>query len=212
MPPQSTCSIDGCERNTRSRGWCSVHYSRWVHHSDPLGGGGYQPHEATIEDRFLSRLDHSLGILDCWIWGGAITKSGYGHMWAEGREIGAHRVAYSLVVGPIPDGLTIDHLCRVRSCVNPFHLEPVSSSENTRRGDVGKYIAARTHCRLGHPYSPINTGGKSRLKRHCLECKRASGRATAARRRAKMVDYLQSVRCERHQETTEVARREKVQQ
>lgn len=70
----------------------------------------------------------------CWVWQRALDKQGYGCAWSEQRLRGAHRVIYELLVGPIPDGLELDHLCRVPACVNPDHLEPVSRSENIRRG------------------------------------------------------------------------------
>lgn len=75
---------------------------------------------------------------DCWLWTGSRTTKGYGHLLVDGRFTQAHRLAYELEVGPIASGLVIDHLCRVRHCVNPAHLEPVTNRENLRRG-----IAAR---------------------------------------------------------------------
>lgn len=70
----------------------------------------------------------------CWIWVGRLNRNGYGRICLGGREPMAHRVSYELHVGPIPDGLVLDHLCRVRCCVNPFHLEPVTVQVNTLRG------------------------------------------------------------------------------
>jgi hypothetical protein len=80
----------------------------------------------------------------------------------------AHRVAYERMVGPVPDGLQLDHLCRNRMCVNPQHLEPVTAGENTRRAR-----ALITHCPQGHPYDDANTGrSPDGTKRYCHECKR----------------------------------------
>lgn len=70
----------------------------------------------------------------CWIWAGGTSEDGYGRAWANGRQIPAHRHYYELHVGPIPEGLVLDHLCRIPSCVNPGHLEPVTPAENVRRG------------------------------------------------------------------------------
>ena len=85
----------------------------------------------------------------------------------------AHRVAYELQVGPIPVGLQLDHLCRVRSCVNPAHLEPVTSAENTRRG----LRAMKTHCPQGHPYAGENLLIRPTGQRRCRTCHLAGKRA-----------------------------------
>lgn len=107
----------------------------------------------------------------CWLWTGATGPTGYGVTYNNGKNQYVHRAVYELLVGPIPDGLQIDHLCRVRNCVNPDHLEPVTPQENTRRGDAWKWRLRRTHCRRGHEYSAENTvmrqGG-----RWCRACSR----------------------------------------
>ena len=84
------------------------------------------------EDRFKARMIPADG--GCILWGGHLSKWGYGRVTYKGRLVQAHRVAYELFKGPIPEGLQLDHLCRVRNCVNPDHLEPVTPSENTLRG------------------------------------------------------------------------------
>lgn len=127
--------------------------------------------------RFEAKVDRGDGSGGCWEWIGAKGADGYGKFAIEGF-ISAHRAAYTLLVGPIPDGLEIDHLCRNRACVNPDHLEPVSRSENIRRG-----VAGRTHCRRGHAFTPENT----RLGpdgRRCRACQRAAETRRTARRRA----------------------------
>lgn len=124
----------------------------------------------------------------CWLWRGGPTSHGYAQAKPPGyRPTGAHRVSYEAHVGPIPDGREIDHLCRVRHCLNPAHLEAVTRSENVRRGlpyrrqttaerEWPKRIS-KTHCPNGHEYTPQNTmwvdGGSHR---RCAECRRAQWR------------------------------------
>lgn len=117
-------------------------------------------------------LDEQTG---CWLWTGQIGRRGYGQIGSgsDGRTLLTHRVSYELNVGPIPEGLTLDHLCRVRHCINPAHLEPVTARENILRGEtLAAANIAKTHCPQGHPYSPENTyiykGSRS-----CRICSRA---------------------------------------
>jgi hypothetical protein len=86
------------------------------------------------EPRFWDKVRHG-GPADCWEWMGAKNPHGYGRFWVGRKCYQAHRVIYEGAVGTIPDGLVIDHLCRVRHCVNPSHMEPVTDLENRRRGD-----------------------------------------------------------------------------
>jgi len=116
----------------------------------------------------------------CWIWGGYIDKKGYGVSKTKAAlSLGvgslAHRISYKLHGNEIPDGLCLDHLCRVTCCVNPKHLEPVTAVENTRRGvRVGAVIAemsrSKTHCPSGHPYSGNNLYFRSNGARECKAC------------------------------------------
>lgn len=108
---------------------------------------------------------------DCWIWTGGIhKKTGYGNFWLNGTTWLAHRYAYAALVGEIPDGWTVDHLCRVRHCVNPAHLEAVSFAENNRRSDSASARNMRkTHCPQGHPYIEGNIYAK-RGRRYCATC------------------------------------------
>jgi hypothetical protein len=113
----------------------------------------------------------------CWIWTAFKNPCGYG-MFMVGKGIVrlAHRLSYMDARGDIPADAEIDHLCRVRSCVNPAHLEAVSHAENVRRGKLGAFWRDRTHCKNGHAFTPENTSplrerGKV-VGRCCLACKR----------------------------------------
>lgn len=99
-------------------------------------------------------------------------RGGYGRFKRHGKLEVAHRVAFELTVGEIPDGLTLDHLCRNTACVNPLHLEPVSMTENIRRGTQGADQRAKTHCPQGHPYDEANTYINPRRQRVCRTCGR----------------------------------------
>lgn len=107
----------------------------------------------------------------CWMWLAARDRFGYGcTSLGRGRSRRAHRVIYEWLVGPIPDGLTLDHLCRNKSCVNPSHLEPVTMAENNRRSNNFAGVNSRkTHCPKGHDYA-TNTIRRSNGKRECKAC------------------------------------------
>jgi hypothetical protein len=116
----------------------------------------------------IDTLERFVVVGDCWLWNRYLTK-GYGHASVPGRRTHqlAHRAVWELLVGPIPDGLELDHLCRVRSCVNPDHLEPVTPLENTRRAPRSRI----THCIHGHQYTEANTY-RSPRGRICRTCQR----------------------------------------
>lgn len=134
----------------------------------------------TTEERFWAKVDKQDG--GCWLWTAALSGgTGYGQFYTEmheidgetkPRKVGAHRFAYEALVGPIPQGLDLDHLCRVRHCVNPAHLEPVTRSENTKRGETGAHWAKRTHCGKGHPLSGSNLRKQADGRRICRQCAR----------------------------------------
>lgn len=132
-----------------------------------------------IEVRFAAKyhIDEETG---CWLWTAYIPSSGYGHIGSpgEGYPILAHRFSYEHFVGPIPEGMQVDHLCRVRHCINPAHLEAVSLHENTMRSEaVTAKNARKTECKNGHRFDIANTywnpDGKGR---RCRECMRSDTR------------------------------------
>ena len=106
----------------------------------------------------------------CWLWEASCGRNGYGCFQVGKKNRKAHRVSYELHIGPIPDGLQLDHLCRNRCCVNPDHLEPVTNRENCLRGETGKYQRDKTHCPHGHPYSGSNLMMRPNGKRRCRAC------------------------------------------
>lgn len=139
----------------------------------------------------------------CWIWWGAASELGYGRIGVGSRLTnnrgmrGAHRVMYELYRGPIPEGLVLDHLCRVPSCVNPDHLEAVTQGVNLKRGlNVGMtpqckaagyaHKAAITHCPHGHEYTKENTSYNTRGGRGCRTCKQGHSRRTEVKRKAEV--------------------------
>jgi hypothetical protein len=112
------CAVKSCERQAHARGLCGKHYQRWRVHGDPEW---IAPRYASMEVRFWARVEKTP---TCWNWTAAKTTDGYGSLWnrESRRAVYTHRYSYELNVGPIPDGLTIDHLCRNRACCNPDHL------------------------------------------------------------------------------------------
>jgi len=102
---------------------------------------------------------------ECWLWKGSIRGHGYGRLRLKGRYVAAHRFAYELTKGPIPKGLTIDHLCRVRNCIRPSHLEITTMRVNALRGVGASAVNARkTACASGHKFNVITSQGRRRCK------------------------------------------------
>ena len=127
-----------------------------------------------IKDRLLRRL-HPEPNTGCWLWEGAQNDEGYGQMYVDGRLEYVHRLSYRLFKGPLPEGWRPDHLCRVRCCGNPDHLEGVTHGENIRRGFELK--APKTHCPRGHEYTADNIYTNKKGAVHCKTCGNARSRA-----------------------------------
>jgi hypothetical protein len=110
----------------------------------------------------------------CWLWTGIVSSYGYARFSYSKYRIEAHRLVFIFMVGAIPKPLQIDHKCRVRCCVNPDHMELVTSHENTLRGEAGVHNRRKVHCPQGHPYDSSNTLQRKPDKRHangCRECR-----------------------------------------
>lgn len=141
-----------------------------------------------VEQRFWAKVEASAD--GCWNWTGSRNWKGYGFFKVTnpppeaGLSVGAHRIAYLMLVGPIPDGLQLDHLCRNRACVRPEHLEPVTNRENWNRGNTPSAVHARkTHCHVGHPLSGDNLYvAPANGMRVCVTCRTARRRAWRQRR------------------------------
>ena len=148
----------------------------------------------TILERFWDKVmpEPNSG---CWLWTGAIDATGYSHIHVGKRTERAHRISYELFCGPIPKGLHIDHLCRVRCCVNPAHLEPVTALENSLRGfGQGVLNSKKTHCPQGHAYTKSNTIKCKKGKRTCRECQRSRSKG---RWSSKMADQQRARRAQK---------------
>jgi hypothetical protein len=137
---------------------------------------------ATIPERFWAKVDkdgplsaHRPDLGPCWVWTKSLTN-GYAQFRVGGGKRYAHCIAYEMLVGPVSGGLELDHLCRIKRCVNPAHLEPVTHAENMRRGAVGDWQRAKTHCVQGHPFDAVNTYVDPNGSRKCRVCLRAASR------------------------------------
>ena len=179
-----SCSIPGCGKPSHCRSWCRMHYTRWQRHGDPL----HSEFEVDPRERFLRLVEKTD---TCWLWLGSKIQSTptadfYGRCKMPGtkKTTGAHRVAYTLWKGQIPEGLTIDHMCRNTLCVNPAHLRAVTHRVNILASDNPPAKNARkTHCPKGHEYDEENTRF-FRGYRYCRTCQNNYSREYQRRRRA----------------------------
>lgn len=154
--------------------------------SDRLAFDRWLRAEREQQARFWIRVEKVPG--GCWLWRGTTASNGYGRFVIDDRNQAAHRIAYVWLVGPVPEGLELDHLCSVRNCVNPRHLEPVTHRENTLRGDtITAAAAAKTHCPRGHELAGSNLVPSSLRngRRDCLTCSRRRAAEYRERKRAR---------------------------
>jgi HNH endonuclease len=183
------CSVEGCESNAERRRWCNIHYRRFLRHGDPLVMT--TNHDKTFDERFWMKVDKNGPIPDyaphlgpCWIWTASLEGGGYGAIGDGKKKKRAHRYSYEQLVGDIPDGLELDHLCRVRNCVRPDHLEPVTRRENVMRGiSPIAENPSKTQCPEGHPYGGKNLIELSTGGRRCRTCRNEKERAGYFRRK-----------------------------
>jgi HNH endonuclease len=172
------CSVAGCGAPGTRKGLCNKHRQRVARH-----GTIDRPPLRDPALRFWPKVDkhgpipeHRPDLGPCWVWTATTNKKGYGRFNIGGKLHQAHRVAYELLIGPVPAGLLPDHLCRNSSCVNPAHLEIVTNRENTLRGAGASASNARkTHCPKGHPYDRANTYRRPDGGRECRICKQVRG-------------------------------------
>jgi HNH endonuclease len=188
---ERTCKVEGCDTPVPApggaRGMCGKHYCRWKNHGDPLVVHRHGWSGKSAEDRFWPKVnkdgpvpDYAPHLGPCWLWTAGHAEGGYGTFWSSAQEeregghlVPAHRFAYELLVGPIPAGLHLDHLCRVPACVRPAHLEPVTLRENVLRGIAPPAEHARKEtCPADHPYDVVRPDGK----RRCSICDKRNAR------------------------------------
>jgi len=169
------CSIRGCVKPLKTRGWCQMHYMRWYTTGEVGPPESLRPTRGMPEsERFWLSVDKTA---ECWEWTGTRSKAGYGQfpLSSSPKQVRAHRFAYENLVAPIPDGLTIDHLCRNRGCVNPSHLEPVTLAENVRRSSIFRRKNP-TACPHGHPYPENALLRANGSIKDCRACNRRRAR------------------------------------
>lgn len=163
------CSVAGCEKPKKGSTYCGEHYRRFHAYGDPLAGR--KP--VTPFWDYVNKIPGG-----CWEWSGPL-NNGYG--WYGGKL--AHRRTYTELVGSIPAGLELDHLCRNPPCINPEHLEPVTRQEN-----INRRFVLQTHCKNGHEFSPANTYVPKPGRRVCRRCTADAQKRSQERKKLKVAE------------------------
>jgi len=157
------CAADTCDRVSQtSVGFCLKHYKRWKRRGTV--------HDITPEERFFSHVEQ---VGDCWRWTAFRQPDGdYGKFYLDGQCLLAHRWSYEFLRGEVPAELQLDHLCRNTSCVNPWHLEPVTPFVNVvvRGTGISARNARKTHCLRNHEFTVANTYVTKKGQRYCRAC------------------------------------------
>jgi hypothetical protein len=164
------CQAPGCGRSfTKHRGrWCPAHEARLRRHGDLRVGVPVREHGRSESERFWAFVEKTE---TCWLWTGHLNRGGYGVFTVGRAPRGAYVFAYVEAFGPIPIGLQIDHLCRVRRCVRPSHLEAVTPRVNSLRSDSAPArYSRRTHCANGHALVEPNLAIRKDGSRKCRRC------------------------------------------
>jgi hypothetical protein len=197
---ERVCSENGCGKPARKRKLCNSHYERLrrrgafeIRSKDPI---------ARLWDRInkngpVSTYRPDLGA--CWIWQGA-TSNGYGRVRFDGKTRLAHRVVWTLTIGEFPEDKQPDHLCRVRACVNPSHLEPVTQRINLLRGaSPAADHARRARCSAGHPLegpdADVYIHPDHPTWRHCRKCRRKASAKSQRKKRATRIVATSCIVC-----------------
>lgn len=186
------CQIDGCSSHVHARGLCNKHYIRWRKVNPGLAK------RRPWDEAFWARVDKN-GPGGCWLWTGHLQPSGYARTRTpSGSSRAVHLIVYEMLVGPIPHGMQIDHVCHTRACnggsscahrrcCNPQHLQPVTPLQNLARSS--NFIATNlmtSHCPRGHPYSGENLRVNSRGARECRTCRNEEMRLYYQRRKGRL--------------------------
>ena len=173
MKATRVCSVEGCDRPFRARGWCSTHHQRWRTTGttdDPA------PRLAPAWPSAVDRLAAGLVPADngCVEWTGHRAAFGHGRIRFDGKQIGTHRLAWILANGPIPDGMFVCHRCDNPPCCNPDHLFLGTAADNNRdmAGKSRHWKSKKTHCPQGHQYDEANTYPIPSGGRACRTCRR----------------------------------------
>lgn len=177
------CSVQDCDNPSLCKSMCRTHYKRMARNGHLELVGWPPAPRIPLAERFWSRVEKTSG---CWIWQGRLDTGGYGTIGHEGKTLRAHRVAFELSGNELTDGLVIDHLCQVKRCVNPDHMEQVTQAENVARaphpGPIGQRWSKNG---LGpHEHSECGTAGSYKRGCRCDACRGwQNNRMTEYRRR-----------------------------